>query len=93
MSSPEQSPQSNGTGRSPKPFRAHLAAVGALVVSAGFLVVVVFLVADDPAGLVLAFVWVFAFAFCGWFLSTSATSAPASVRVTALAPSSYASQR
>ncbi len=70
MSSPEHSPQSNGTGRTPKPFRAHFAAVGALIVSVGFLLVVLSLVADDPAGLVLAFVWVFVFAFCGWFLVT-----------------------
>ena len=70
MSSPEQSPQSNGTGRTPKPFRAHFAAVGALIVSVGFLLVVLSVVADDPAGLVLAFVWVFVFAFCGWFLVT-----------------------
>ena len=70
MSSREHSPQSNGTGRTPKPFRAHFAAVGALIVSVGFLLVVLSLVADDPAGLVLAFVWVFVFAFCGWFLVT-----------------------
>ena len=70
MSSREHSPQSNGTGRTPKPFRAHFAAVGALIVSVGFLLVVLTLVADDPAGLVLAFVWVFVFAFCGWFLVT-----------------------
>ena len=70
MSSPEQSPQSNGTGRTPQPYRAHIAAVGALVVSVCFLLVVLSLVADDGGGLVLAFVWVFAFAFCGWFFVT-----------------------
>ena len=70
MSSPEPPPQSDGTGRSPKPFRAHFAAVVALIVSVGFLLVVLSLVADDPAGLVLAFVWVFVIAFCGWFFVT-----------------------
>ena len=70
MSSPEQSPQSNGTGRTPQPYRAHFAAVGALVVSVCFLLVVLSLVADDGGGLVLAFVWVFVFAFCGWFFVT-----------------------
>jgi hypothetical protein len=70
MSSPEQSPQSDDTGRTPKPYRAHIAAVGALVVSICFLLVVLSLVADDGGRLVLAFVWVFAFAFCGWFFVT-----------------------
>ena len=70
MSSPKHPPQSDGTGRSPKPFRAHFAAVVALIVSVGFLLVVLSLVADDPAGLVLAFVWVFVIAFFGWFFVT-----------------------
>ena len=70
MSSREHPPQSNGAGRTPKRFRAHFAAVGALIVSVGFLLVVLSLVADDPAGLALAFVWVFVSAFCGWFLVT-----------------------
>jgi hypothetical protein len=70
MSSPEHSPKSDGTGPSPKPFRAHFAAVGALIVSIGFLLVVLSLVADDATGLVLAFVWVFVIAFCSWFFVT-----------------------
>jgi diacylglycerol kinase family enzyme len=70
MSSPKHSPQSGSTGWSPKPFRAHFAAVGALIVSIGFLLVVVALAADDVTGLVLAFVWVFVIAFCGWFFVT-----------------------
>ena len=70
MSSSKRLPQSNDPGRSGNPFRAHLAAVGALIVSVGFLVVVLSLVGDDPTGLVLAFVWLFAFVFCGWFLVT-----------------------
>jgi diacylglycerol kinase family enzyme len=70
MSSSEHSPQSDGTGRSSRPLRAHFAAVVALIVSVGFLLVVVSLVADDPTGLVLAFVWVFVIAFCGWFFVT-----------------------
>ena len=71
MSSPEHSPHSDGTGRSLKPLRAHFAAVGALIVSVGFLVVVLALVADDVTGLVLAFVWVFVIAFFGWFFVTT----------------------
>jgi hypothetical protein len=70
VSSSERSPQSNDTGRSRKQLGALFAAVGALIVSVGFLVVVLSLVADDPTGLVLAFVWLFAFTFCGWFLVT-----------------------
>ena len=53
-----------------KPFRAHLAAVVALIVSVGFLLVVLSLVADDSTGLVLVFVWVFVIAFCSWFFAT-----------------------
>ena len=70
MSSPKRSPQSSDTGRSGRQVRVHFAAVGALIVSIGFLVVVLSLVADDPTGLILAFIWLFAFAFCGWFLVT-----------------------
>ena len=70
MSSPEHSPHSDGTGRSLKPLRAHFAAVVALIVSVGFLLVVLSLVADDVTGLVLVFVWVFVIAFFGWFFVT-----------------------
>ncbi len=55
--------------RSPA-IAGRLAAVGALIVSVGFLLIVLSLVADDPMGLVLAFVWVFVIAFCGWFFVT-----------------------
>ena len=70
MSSSQRSPQSDDTGRSRKLLGALLAAVCALVVSVGFLAVALSLVADDPTGVVLAFVWLFAFTFCGWFLVT-----------------------
>ena len=70
MSSPKHSPQSDSRRWSPKPFRAHFAAVGALIVSIGFLLVVLSLVADDVTGLVLVFVWVFVIAFFGWFFVT-----------------------
>jgi diacylglycerol kinase family enzyme len=74
MSSPEHPTQSDRTGGSPSVGRrrlwGQLAAVGALIVSVGFLLVALSLVADDPMGLVLAFVWVFVVAFFGWFFVT-----------------------
>ena len=70
MSSSERSPHSNDTGRTRKQLGAPFAAVGALIVAVGSLVVVLSLVADDPTGLVLAFVWLSAFTFCSWFLVT-----------------------
>ena len=48
--------------------RGRVAAVGALVVALGILLVVASLVADDPMGVAFAFVWVFTATFFGWFL-------------------------
>jgi diacylglycerol kinase family enzyme len=73
MSLPEHSPPPSRRESLPSARGnrvARLAAVGALIVSVGFLLVVLSFVADDPTGLVLAFVWVFVIAFCGWFLVT-----------------------
>ena len=57
-------------GRSPRTCRAlirgQLAALGALVLAAAFLVGLLFLIADDPIGFPLAFVSVFTIAFFGW---------------------------
>jgi hypothetical protein len=73
MSSSEHSPPPGR--REPSPSApasrvARLAAVGALIVSVVFPLIVLSFVADDPTGLVLAFVWVFVIAFCGWFFVT-----------------------
>jgi diacylglycerol kinase family enzyme len=74
MSSPEHPMRSHPTDGSAsvgrRRLRGQLAAVGALIVSVAFLLIVLSFVADDPMGLVLAFVWVFVIAFCGWFLLT-----------------------
>jgi hypothetical protein len=74
MSSPEHQPQSDLTGHSANGRthrRAQLAAAGALVVSVVFLVGLLFLIADDPLGIVLAFVSVFTIAFFSWFFVTT----------------------
>ena len=47
-------------------IRGQLAALGALVLAAAFLVGLLFLIADDPIGFPLAFVSVFTIAFFGW---------------------------
>ncbi len=73
MSSPQHSPPPGSPRPSPDARAnrvARLAAVGALIVSVGFLLIVLSFVADDPTGLVLAFVWVFVIAFCAWFFVT-----------------------
>ena len=59
MSSPEHSPQSDGTADSPlvgAPYRARLAAAGALIVLFFLVWFALSLVANDPVGLVLSFV-------------------------------------
>ncbi len=69
-SSPEHSPRPDRPGGSPSAGRAlvrgRLAAVGALVLAAVFLVGLLSLIADDPIGFPLAFASVFTIAFCGW---------------------------
>ena len=74
MSSPEHPMQSHRTDGSAsaghRRLRGQLAAVGALIVSVAFLLIVLSFVADDPTGLLLAFAWVFVIAFCGWFFVT-----------------------
>jgi hypothetical protein len=74
MPSPEHPSQFDRMGQSlgsRTHRRAQLAAAGALVVSVVFLVGLLSLIADDPIGLVLAFVSVFTITFFSWFLVTT----------------------
>jgi diacylglycerol kinase family enzyme len=70
MSSPEHSPRPVGSAGSrpvEAPYRARLAAVGALIVLFLLFWFAVSLVANDPVGLVLSFAAVFLVAFSVWF--------------------------
>ena len=66
MSSPEHSPQSDGTDISPSPGthrRAQLAAIGALALSVVLIWIAISLVANDPVGIVISFISIFLVAF------------------------------
>jgi diacylglycerol kinase family enzyme len=70
MSSPEHSPQPVGSADSQRigaPYRARLAAAGALIVLFLLVWFTLSLVANDPVGLVLSFAAVFLVAFSVWF--------------------------
>ena len=68
MSSLEHSPQSEQTGRPPRKHRrSQLAAVAALIAAFFVFWLAVSMVANDPVGLVFAFLAVFGLVWCIWY--------------------------
>src|SRR5215218_934090 len=74
MSSSEDPKQSDRNGDSPsvgpRRLRVQVAAVAALILALAFLAGLLFVIAGDPIGWVLAPLWVFGIAFFGWILMT-----------------------
>jgi diacylglycerol kinase family enzyme len=75
MSSPERPAQSDRTGSSPsgnrRDVRGQLAAAGALILAAVFLLGFLSVAVDDPIGFVVAPLSVFVIAFFGWLFVTN----------------------
>ena len=68
MSSLEHSPQSDQTGRPPRKHRrSQLAAVAALIAAFFVFWLAVSMIANDPVGLVFAFLAVFGLVWCIWY--------------------------
>ena len=69
MSSLEHSPQSDQRGDAPRKHRrSQLAAVGALIAAFFVFWLAVSMIANDPVGLAIAFLCVFALVWCAWYL-------------------------
>jgi diacylglycerol kinase family enzyme len=68
MSSLEHSPQSDQTGSAPRKHRrSQLAAVGALIAALFVVWLAISMIANDPVGLVFAFVAMFGLVWCAWY--------------------------